>query len=86
MPTLEENLVGTITHFYGKLGVAIIKLADRLRVGQRIHIKGMHDDFEQEVKELQYEHQSITEGEIGQEVGIKVSQKVHENDQVYLVT
>lgn len=81
----EEKLIGKVIHYYGKLGVAIIELSEPLKVGQTVHFKGAHDDFTQEVSELQYEHQAIPEGKAGQQVGLKVTQKVHENDQVFLV-
>lgn len=81
----EEKLIGKINHYYGKLGVAIVDLSEALAVGQTIHVKGAHDDFTQEVRELEYEHEAIKEGKPGQQVGIKVDQKVHENDQVFLV-
>lgn len=82
----EEKLIGKITHYYGKLGVAIIELSDVLEVGQTVHIKGAHDDVTQEVTEMQYEHQQIPKGKPKQQVGIKVKDKVHENDQVFAVT
>ena len=81
----EEKLIGKVTHFFSKVAVAIVKLEEPLQVGQTIHLKGAHDDFTQEIKEMQYEHQAITDGKTGQEVGVKVDQKVHENDQVFLV-
>lgn len=81
----EEKLVGKITHYYGNLGVAVIELSDVLEVGQTVHIKGAHDDVTQEVAEMQYEHQQIQKGKPKQQVGLKVSQKIHENDQVYAV-
>ncbi len=82
----EEKLIGKVTHYYGKLGVAIIELSDSLKVGETIHFKGAHDDFTQEVTDLQFEHQAIPEGKTGQQVGVKVDQKVHENDQVFVVS
>lgn len=82
----EEKLIGKITHYYDKLGVAIILLSGKLSVGQSVHIVGAHDDFTQEITEMQYDHKSITDGKAKQEVGIKVSQKVHENDQVFLAS
>ena len=81
----EEQLIGKISHYYNKLNVAIIDLSAPLSVGQAVHIKGASDDFTQPVNELQYEHQNIQAGKKGQSVGIKVKQKVHENDQVFLV-
>ena len=82
----EEQLLGKVTHYYGKPGVAIIKQDAALKAGQTVHFKGASDDFTQEVSELQFEHQSIPEAKAGQEVGVKVSQKVHEHDQVFLVS
>lgn len=80
----EEQLVGKVTHYYGKLGVAIVELSAPLAVGQQIHVKGAHDDFTQEVKDMQFEHQAITAGRPKQQVGIKVEKAAHENDQVFL--
>lgn len=82
----EEELIGKVIHYYGNLGVAIVELSATIKVGQAVHFKGAHDDFVQEVKELEYEHQSISEGKAGQQVGLKVDQKIHENDQVFSVT
>jgi len=65
--------------------VAIVDLIEPLTVGQNIHIKGANDDFTQPVLELQYEREQIQQGGKGQSVGIKVNQKVHENDRVFLV-
>lgn len=76
--------IGKVTHFYGKPGVAIIDLKDSLKVGQTVHFKGAHDDFTQVVNQIQFEHQDIQEGKKGQSVGIKVDQKVHENDEVFI--
>ncbi|MBI4050325.1 MAG: hypothetical protein HY398_02650 [Candidatus Doudnabacteria bacterium] len=78
----EEKKIGKVTHYYGKLGVAIVKLQKPLKVGDKVHFKGAHDDFTQEIRELQYEHQALAAAKAGQEVGIKVEQKVHENDEV----
>ena len=81
----EEKLIGKVTHYYGKLGVVIIALAAPLSIGQKVLFKGAHDDFSQTVSDMQYNHQAISQGDAGQEVGIKVEQKVHESDQVFLV-
>ena len=80
----KEKMVGVITHHFGKIKVGIIKLKAELKVGDKIHIKGAHDDFTQVVKSMQIEHKSISKAQKGKEIGIKVSQLVHENDKVYL--
>lgn len=76
--------VGSIAHFFDKISVGIIKLEDTLKVGDTIQIKGNATDFEQEVSEMQYDHQNIDSAKKGQEVGIKVTDKVREGDEVFL--
>lgn len=82
----EEKLIGKITHYYGKIGVGIIELTDgTLKVGEKIHIKGVHDDFEQAVESIQIEHKNVEQAKKGDVIGVKVTSKVHENDKVYKV-
>lgn len=80
----EEKLLGRITHYYSHLSVGIIELtASELKVGDTIHIKGNHTDFNQTVDSIQIEHQNVTRAEKGKVVGIKVKEKVREHDQVF---
>ena len=82
---MKEKQVGTITHFYDHISVGVVKLSDKLAVGDKIHIQGAHDDFEQEVTSMQLEHKDVKEGKKGQEIAIKVENKVHQNDKVLKV-
>jgi translation initiation factor IF-2 len=54
-------------------------------VGDRIRIKGHTTDFEQTVDSIQVEHATVQKVGIGDEVGIKVKERVHEHDTVYVV-
>ncbi|MBI4363391.1 MAG: hypothetical protein HY545_00910 [Candidatus Doudnabacteria bacterium] len=81
----EEQAVGKVVHYYAKPMVAIIELAAPVKAGDTLHFKGAHDDYTQQIKQMQFEHQDIAEGSVGQQVGVKVDQKVHDNDQVFLV-
>jgi translation elongation factor EF-1alpha len=81
----DEQLIGKVTHYYDKAMVAIIELSGPLAVGQSIRFKGGKDDIVQEVKQLQFDHQDIQNGATGQQVGVKVDQKVRDTDQVFLV-
>ena len=83
---MPDKKIGTITHFFDRIGVGIIKLDGTLKAGDKIKIHGTTTDFEQEVSEIQLEHQSIPEGNKGQEVGIKVKDKVREGDSVYILS
>ncbi|MGB3340022.1 MAG: hypothetical protein WBB37_00880 [bacterium] len=82
-----EKLVGIITHYFGKINVAVFKITDNeVKVGDSIHIKGKHTDFTQVIGSMQVEHESIETAKKGDEVGLKVENSVHENDEVYRVT
>ncbi len=84
---MEEIPIGKVEKFFGKIGVAEIKVtAGELKVGDKIHIKGHTTDFEQTIDSMQVEHASVQKVVPGDEVGIKTKEKVHENDTVYLVT
>ncbi len=79
----EAKPIGKITHFYDKIGVAVVALDKKLKVGDKIKI-GKNDELvEQEVKSIQIEHEKLTEAKKGQEIGLKVKGKVREGDLVY---
>ena len=77
--------VGIVTHYYDKISVGIIKLDQPIKPGDTLHFEGHRTNFDQVVNEIQFNHQPVVKTEKGQEVGIKVDQKVRENDQVYLL-
>jgi translation elongation factor EF-1alpha len=81
----EENVVeiGHIAHFFTKISVAVIELTASLAVGDTIVIKGPTTDFEQVVDSMQIEHKNVERAEAGQSIGLKVAQRVRENDLVY---
>lgn len=81
----EEKLIGKITHYFGKIGVAVIELDDELKVGDTIRIVGGNRDFTQVVESMEIEHQKIEKAKAGERIGLKVSQKVREGDKVYKV-
>jgi putative protease len=81
--TDKTDKVGIITHFYSKIGVGIIKLLKELKKGDNINIKGHKTDFKQEVEEMQFDHKDIASGKKGQEIGIKLNEKVREGDEVF---
>lgn len=81
----EEELleVGQITHYFSRIGVAIVELKAPLALGDHILIRGPATDFEQVVESMQIEHKNIQKAEAGQSVGLKVNQRVREKDKVY---
>ncbi len=83
---MPENPVGRVTHYFDKIGVAVLDLSDAIRVGETLHFLGHSTDFKQTVDSMQIEHKNVPEAKPGQEVALRVAQKVHEHVQVFRVT
>jgi len=81
----EKKPVGEITHFFGHLSVAVIKLSDSLKDGEKILIEGATTNFEQTVKSMQIEHKEVKEAKKGESIGLKVKDRVREGDKVFKV-
>lgn len=80
-----EVEIGKITHYFSKIKVAVVELKDTLKVGDKIHIKGNTTDFVQEVESMQINHKDIKEANPGDDVGLKVKDKVRDGDKVFKV-
>jgi hypothetical protein len=78
-----ETMIGRVTHYYPKIGVAAVVLDNHITRGDRIHIYGPHEDVHQPVTSMELDHVPISEAEKGQDIGIKVIERVHEGDFVY---
>ena len=79
----KQKAIGAVTHFFGHIEVAIVKFKIPMRVGTKVHFRGVTTDFEETIKSMQYEHKPVQIAKKGQEVGIKVGDKVREGDEVY---
>lgn len=83
---MSGKQIGQITHYFDHINVAALTLTEPLRVGDTIHILGHATDFQQKVTSLQIEHQDVNEAKPGDDVGMKVNQKVHAHDKVFKLT
>ena len=83
---MPETLVGKVAHYFGRIGVAVVKLSAPLSQGDTIHFRGKSTDFMQTLESMQIEHHPVREAKAGDEVTIKVSNQVREGDEVYQVT
>jgi len=70
--------VGKVTHWYDKIGVAVVKLAGTIKVGDKIKVERSGEEFEDTVTSMQIEHQDVSAAKKGDEVAIKLSQKAKE--------
>jgi translation elongation factor EF-1alpha len=83
---MAEELVGTVSDYFARIGVIAIELAGTLRVGDTIHVQGHTTDLEQAVESIQIEHEQVQEAKAGDAVGIKVTDRCRKGDNVYKVT
>jgi len=81
----EKKLVGKVTHYYTKIGVAVVELSGDLNVGDKISVEGATTNIQQVVSSMQIEHQNLNSAKAGQSIGLKVQQKVREGDLVYKI-
>lgn len=77
--------IGRITHYFDKIGVAVVELTKSLGIDDLIRIKGITTDFKQKVKSMQVEHKTVQKAKKGEAIGLKVDQGVKEHDKVYVV-
>lgn len=83
---MDEKPIGKVTHFFGKISVAVIELSASLKVGGKIRFKRHNGDgFEQTVDSMQIEHEQIKEAKKGDAIGLKTKEPVHEGAEVFLV-
>ncbi len=83
---MEEKKIGEVIKFFGKIGVAAIRLSEgSLKVGDTIRIVGHTSDFTQPIDSMQMENKEVKEAGPGVDIGIKVKDRVREHDVVYKV-
>lgn len=80
---MSGKLIGEVTHFYNRIGVAVVNLSGAIELGDQVHFFGRNTDFRQQVQSMQIEHQPVSEAGKGQEIAIKVERRVRNQDKVY---
>ncbi len=70
----EKVFVGTVSHFYDKISVALIKLKHcDIVVGENITIEDKEIFLKQKINEMEIDGQSVIIARKGEEVGLKVN-------------
>jgi putative protease len=81
---LDYTKVGKITHYFDKIGVAVLTVTDDpVKVGDMIRIGEFGVGVEQKVESMQVEHKPVEAAKKGDEVGLKVVKAVKQGDEVY---
>jgi len=82
---MSGKRVGKVTHYFDHLSVAVMALTELIRVGDTLHFLGHSTDFKQQVTSLQIEHKPVEAAKPGEDVAMKVEQRVHPNDAIFKV-
>lgn len=81
---MTKKKVGEITHYFNKIGVAVLKVTENsIRVGDTIQIGEDDTGFSQTIASMQVEHASVPVAKVGDDVGLKVSQPTKHKEVVY---
>jgi putative protease len=80
---LDKKRVGKIAHFLNKISVAVVNVEATIKKGDTISIEGPNTNFKQKVESMQIDKKDVAEAKKGQAIGLKVAEKVKENDVVY---
>ncbi len=81
----EPKEIGKVFTYYTHVEVAGVELSGTLKAGDTIHIKGSTTDFQQKITSMQVENESVEEAKKGDQIGIKVKDRVRPGDRVYKV-
>jgi translation elongation factor EF-Tu-like GTPase len=82
----QEKPIGEVTHYFSNIGVAVINLKSGLANGDEIRIVGGEEtDFNQTVDSMEVDHKKVAKAKKGDDVGMKVTEKVREGYKVYKV-
>lgn len=78
--------VGTVNHYFDKLGVAITKLDNDLSVGDKVFFKKNGSDlFSQYIESIQVEHQKLDSASRGDIIGLKTTEKVTVGTEIFKI-
>ena len=83
---MVEEKIGVVEHFFTNVSVAAIKITNgELKIGDIIHIVGAHTDLKHKIDSMQINRVPVTSVKTGDDVGIKLNDRVREHDVVYKV-
>jgi selenocysteine-specific translation elongation factor len=82
MPEVE---IGKISEFFARPVVAGIALTAPLKVGDKIHITGHTTNLEMTIESMQLNNVNLKEAKAGDNIGIKVPDRVRKGDTVFKV-
>ena len=82
---MVKKELGVVSNYFEHVNVAAVKLESGLKIGDTIKIVGGEVDFEEPVKSIQINHKDVKTAKKGDEIGIKVKEKVRKGYKVFKI-
>ena len=83
---MAEEKVGEVVKFFAKPCVAAIKITDgEVKIGDAIRIIGHTTDITNILESMEIDNQKVEKAVAGDFIGIKVSDRVRQGDEVFKV-
>ena len=83
---MPEEQVAVIVKFFAKPSVAALEVTSgNIKNGDLLRYKGHTTDFTEEITSMEIDNQTVDEAKVGDLIGVKVKERVRENDKVYKV-
>ena len=79
----KAKQIGTVTHWYDKIGVAVVKLTGKLAKGDKIMVKRGDEEFEDTVSSLQIDHKEVDLAKKGDDAALKLSKRAKEGAEIF---
>ena len=82
----KEIEVAHVEDYFAHVGVVALKItADGIKIGDNLHFKGHTTDLVEKVTSIQIDHNPVEEAKVGDDVGIKVTDRVRTHDKVFKI-
>ncbi len=73
---MREVLAGHVTHYFSHLGVAAVELRISLHKGDRVHLMGHTTEMVMDLESMEVDHRQVEEAGPGDDLAVKVEDKV----------
>ncbi len=83
---MTDKAIGSVDHYYDKIGVAVLKLTAGLKVNDQLKFVKGDQEFTQAVESMQMEKKTISQAKRGDSVGLKVDQSVKPGTKVFIIS
>lgn len=83
---MAEKKIGEVVKFFAKPSVAAIHISEgELQIGDNIKFSGHTTEFTDVVQSIEVNNQAVQKASVGDDVGLKVSDRVRPGDEVFKV-